>query len=256
MRSCFTIMPFGGRFDIYYDDVYKPAIAEAGLRATRVDDLYRSSDIVGDIWRYTQEAYVVLADLTEKRPNVFYELGLAHALRKPAILIAESIEEVPFDLRALRILFRNRDLPDWGSKLRQDIIRALQEVLSMPLQAVLPAFLLLAEGPQAKPISQHDLELLSIKSDLEMIKSEVRTITSTSSTHSNSPVASPVENNNRSPNFVSPTKAISRAEEYAYGKLREGAASADVIAGLERKGISRRKAEEMTRAMKRELGRE
>jgi len=47
---------------------------------------------------------VLLADLTGKNPNVFYELGLAHALAKPVILIAETLDDIPFDLRALRVI--------------------------------------------------------------------------------------------------------------------------------------------------------
>src|SRR5690349_20368297 len=81
--TCFAIMPFGGWFDDYYDDLYCPAIRAAGLEPKRADDLYRPSTIINDIWSYTQSAKIILADLTGKNPNVFYELGLAHALAKP-----------------------------------------------------------------------------------------------------------------------------------------------------------------------------
>jgi hypothetical protein len=89
-ESCFTIMPFGGYFDGYYKDIFRPAIKSAGLDPNRADDLYRPSAIVNDIWSYTKNAKIILADLTGKNPNVFYELGLAHALAKPAILVTES----------------------------------------------------------------------------------------------------------------------------------------------------------------------
>src|SRR4051794_9506809 len=96
--ECFTIMPFGDWFDDYYDQIYVPAITTAGLVARRADDLYRPSAIVHDIWEMTCAAKIILADLTGKNPNVFYELGLAHAIAKPAVLVAESIADVPFDL--------------------------------------------------------------------------------------------------------------------------------------------------------------
>ncbi|UCH95687.1 MAG: hypothetical protein JSV88_02260, partial [Candidatus Aminicenantes bacterium] len=83
---CFIIMPFGGWFDTYYESIYIPAIKSAGLEPKRADNLYRPSTIVNDIWTYTKKAKIVLADLSERNPNVFYELGLAHALAKPAIL--------------------------------------------------------------------------------------------------------------------------------------------------------------------------
>jgi len=101
--NCFVIMPFGGWFDIYYQDIYIKAIESAGFIANRADDLYRPGNIVNDIWNLTKEADVILADLTNKNPNVFYELGLAHAITKPAILITASMDDVPFDLRSLRV---------------------------------------------------------------------------------------------------------------------------------------------------------
>jgi len=92
--NCFIIMPFGGWFDKYYSEIYTPAIEDAGFEAKRADDLYRPGNIVNDIWNYTKDANVILADLTNKNPNVFYELGLAHAITKPAILITASMDDV------------------------------------------------------------------------------------------------------------------------------------------------------------------
>lgn len=117
--TCFTIMPFGGWFDEYYESIYCPAIEAAGLKPCRADDLYRPSTIVTDIWSYTQSSKLVLADLSGKNPNVFYELGLAHALAKPAILVTEAIDDVPFDLRALRVLEYNKNQPRWGGILQE-----------------------------------------------------------------------------------------------------------------------------------------
>ena len=123
--TCFAIMPFGDWFDDYYEDLYCPAIRAAGLEPKRADDLYRPSTIINDIWSYTQTAKLILADLTGKNPNVFYELGLAHALAKPAILIAESINDVPFDLRSLRVIVYDKNQPDWGVSLRDSITKSM-----------------------------------------------------------------------------------------------------------------------------------
>jgi len=51
------------------------------------------------IWEQVLRADLIIADLTGRNPNVFYELGYAHALHKNSILITQSIEDVPFDLR-------------------------------------------------------------------------------------------------------------------------------------------------------------
>ena len=57
-----------------------------------------------DIWQGIKQSAVLLADLTDRNPNVFYELGLAHGIARPAVLVTDRIEDVPFDLRSLRLL--------------------------------------------------------------------------------------------------------------------------------------------------------
>lgn len=170
---CFVIMPFGGWFDDYYDTVYRPAIVAAGLEPHRADDLYRPSTIINDIWAYTQKAKLILADLSGKNPNVFYELGLAHALAKPAILIAESIEDVPFDLRALRVLEYNKNAPRWGEVLAEKITKSIREVTSAPLQSVLPAFLSVKSDARQKPVSENDIQLLELRQEIELLRNEI-----------------------------------------------------------------------------------
>jgi len=138
--TCFVIMPFGGWFDEYYKTIYEPAIRSAGLEPRRADDLYRPSSIVHDIWTLTKSARIVLADLTDKNPNVFYELGLAHAMAKPAILVTASLSDVPFDLRALRVLEYDKNRPNWGDLLSRNIQQSIAEVLASPEDAVLSNF--------------------------------------------------------------------------------------------------------------------
>ena len=174
-RQCFTIMPFGGWFDEYYETVFRPAVEAAGLEPHRADDLYRPSAIVNDIWAYTKRASVLLADMTGKNPNVFYELGLAHALAKPVILVAESIEDVPFDLRALRVILYDKNSPRWGETLAEQIRAAISEVLTSPVTAVLPTFLQTTDV-ERPTVSRHDKELLQIRQELDIIKRSIRSV--------------------------------------------------------------------------------
>lgn len=171
-RTCFVIMPFGGWFDQYYLTIFKPAIKGAGLEPHRADDLYRPSSIVNDIWSYTKDAQVILADLTGKNPNVFYELGLAHALAKPVVMVTELMEDIPFDLRGLRVIVYEKNEPDWGSRLREKIQQSLREVLRSPKEAVLPAFLTVKESGKEISVTEHEKEILEIKQDLELLKKE------------------------------------------------------------------------------------
>lgn len=171
---CFVIMPFGGWLDKYYEDIYYPAIESAGLEPHRADDLFRPSTIVNDVWLYTKRAKLLLADLTGKNPNVFYELGLAHALAKPAILVAESMEDIPFDLRALRIITYNKNAPNWGDVLREKVKSSIEEVLKSPAEAVLPAFLEVKES--TKPaVTGRERELIEMKQELDLLRREIRT---------------------------------------------------------------------------------
>ncbi len=172
--TCFTIMPFGGWFDDYYDSIYQPAIDAAGLSPKRADDLYRPSTIVNDIWTYTKGAKIVLADLTGKNPNVFYELGLAHALAKPVVLVAESMNDVPFDLRALRIIEYDKNEPRWGDTLRDKVTQSIKEILAAPLGSVLPAFIETKHQPETRPITEQEKSILELRQELDLMRRELR----------------------------------------------------------------------------------
>ncbi len=171
--KCFIIMPFGGWFDQYYSDIYMPAIENAGFEPKRADDLYRPGNIVNDIWTYTKEASVVLADLTNKNPNVFYELGLAHAITKPAVLITGSMDDVPFDLRSLRVIVYDKNSPNWGEALGDKIEKALTETIQNPEDAIPPTFLDVSKTKRLK-IGEDEKEFLNIKKELNALKREVR----------------------------------------------------------------------------------
>jgi len=171
--TCFVIMPFGGWFNDYYSSIYCPAIKNAGLIPKRADDIYRPSTIVQDIWELTKKAKIVLADLTGKNANVFYELGLAHALAKPAILVTETMADVPFDLRALRVIEYDKNAFNWGVILQEKIEKSIGEILKSPLNAVLPAFLEVKSDSKTK-ITQSEKELLEIRQDLDLLRREMR----------------------------------------------------------------------------------
>jgi len=173
-ETCFVIMPFGGWGDEYYETIYCPAINSAGLEPHRADDLFRPSTIVHDIWAYTRKAKILLADLTGKNPNVFYELGLAHALAKPVILVAESMEEIPFDFRSLRVITYDKHDPEWGPILREKVAASIKEVLKSPIEAVLPAFLEVKRSELKPTVTRHEKEMIEIKQELDFLRREVR----------------------------------------------------------------------------------
>lgn len=172
--SCFVISPFGGWFDTYYEDIYKPAVEAAGMSACRADDLYRPSSIVNDIWSFVTGARVLIADLTGKNPNVLYELGLAHAIGKPVILLTQDINDVPFDLRALRVLEYDVNDPSWSASLREKIATAIGEVLASPQQAV-PATFLKAKKTKSPSVTPQEKRIRELEQQVGSLRARQTT---------------------------------------------------------------------------------
>lgn len=136
LDTCFVLMPFGEWFDRYYKDIYVPAIKEAGFEPLRADSLFNSGSVIEQIWQQIRKAKVLLADLTGKNPNVFYELGLAHAARKPVVFVSGNIEDVPFDVRHLRVVTFDVREPGWSDRLRRDITAYLKSARAEPERTI------------------------------------------------------------------------------------------------------------------------
>jgi len=78
--TCFVMQPFAGALGSYYETIFKPAIEQAGLEAMRADaEIFATGKIIDQIWRGIHAAKVLVAELTTKNPNVFYELGIRHS---------------------------------------------------------------------------------------------------------------------------------------------------------------------------------
>lgn len=141
--------------------IFEPAVVAANLKPVRGDSLFRPSPIMADIWQMIQDAKVLVAELTQKNANVFYELGLAHALGKPVILVSETIEDVPFDLQPLRVILYDKSDPAWGAKLRTDLVASLGETLQDVTKAVPPMFrkVIKSQAPEDSDVSVRLSEL-------------------------------------------------------------------------------------------------
>lgn len=115
MRQCFVIMPIGKgeAYQLYwnrYEHIIEPAVEnlrekdEQVFRCVRADLVTKTGSITKDLLRRLHSSDVVIADLTDLNPNVFFELGVRHALRSGTILIALKGTTPPFDLGDLRII--------------------------------------------------------------------------------------------------------------------------------------------------------
>ena len=97
-------MPFADQYREVYQEVYKPVCERSGMDCWRVDELARPGSITRDIVEGILDADVVIADLTSRNPNVFYELGIAHSVGNKTIMTTQSIADVPFDIANYRVL--------------------------------------------------------------------------------------------------------------------------------------------------------
>lgn len=135
--TCFVMMPFGPPLGSYYEKIYKVAIEKAGLTPMRADDdLFGTGKIMDQIWTGINAAKVLVADLTTRNPNVYYELGLAHALQKPVVLISNKQEDVPFDLNHIRVIYYDMTDPFWGQKLIDKVAENILSAIKNPEEAI------------------------------------------------------------------------------------------------------------------------
>ncbi len=134
-RICFVIMPFSGtdscskkQWTNIYTNLFKKTIEEAGMGYECRRSSATRGSIIKSIIKDLDSSYIVLADLTDQNPNVFYELGIRHALQPRTILVAQDRKYIPFDLRG----YANH-IYDWQStagrkKFRRKIIEILKDI--------------------------------------------------------------------------------------------------------------------------------
>jgi len=136
LETCFVMMPFGHWFDSYYKELFTPAIKDAGMEPFRADELFSTGTVIEQIWEQIQKSKILLAELTGKNANVFYELGLAHAARKPVVFLSGNLEDVPFDLRHLRVIVYDIHDPFWGEKLKVSLTAYLKNAKNEPEKSI------------------------------------------------------------------------------------------------------------------------
>jgi hypothetical protein len=131
----FVLMPFTEELEVIYADHIKKVAQKLNLRCRRADDIFSNSVIIEDIWDFINRARLIIADLTNKNPNVFYEVGLAHVVGKPVVLITQSIDDIPFDLRHLRHIVYEYT-PRGMQKFEETLQNTVEFILKQPQTSV------------------------------------------------------------------------------------------------------------------------
>jgi hypothetical protein len=138
-RDCFVIMPFSNTASCTEDEwteifekFLKPAVEGAGLDYVCRRSVATRGNIVGAILQDLNNSHVVLADLTDRNANVFYELGVRHATKDRTLLIAQKREDIPFDLQAYAYHVYGWRTEDERKALGDRLRHLLQEIDSNP----------------------------------------------------------------------------------------------------------------------------
>ena len=157
---CFVLMPFGKKpdasgkqvdFDAVYQELIKPAIEEAGLEPLRADEEMTGGIIHKPMFERLVLCEYAVADLTTANANVFYELGLRHAVRpwSTVLLFAEGGSQLPFDvapLRALPYRLSGDGKPADPEQLKPAIVARLKDAQEAKVDS--PIFQLLEDFPE------------------------------------------------------------------------------------------------------------
>jgi len=157
-KKCFVIIPFSKtqscteqKWTDIFEYIIKPAVEENGLGYECERSVAGRENIVKGILEALNKANVVIADLTDKNPNVFYELGVRHTLTNRTILIAQGKKHIPFDLRPYPVAFYNES-PAKIAEFKRDIKKKLEDIEKNPERA---------DNPVADFLKERNIELLA-----------------------------------------------------------------------------------------------
>ncbi len=122
----FVLMPFKpDKLKQIYERYIKKPLKRLGYNVKRADENFTSVPIMEDIWESICKAELIIADLTNQNPNVFYELGLCHLKGKYVIHICQDGSKTPFDVNMIRIIFY-RDDPEGYEMLKKQVINYIK----------------------------------------------------------------------------------------------------------------------------------
>ena len=146
----FVLMPFSTEFSDIYTYGIKGAAEDVGAYAERIDEQIFDEGILERIFNQINKADVIVADMTNRNANVFYEVGYAHALNKVVVLLTQNADDIPFDLKHRPHIVYGGKIGDLHPVLTQRLAWAIGEVRRRGQQPVVQSRL---------TVSLHGVEL-------------------------------------------------------------------------------------------------
>lgn len=125
----FVLMPFAEGFTDVFELAIKAAAEEADITAERLDNqVFFQETMLDRIYDQIDRADIIIADMTGRNANVFYEVGYAHAKQKMCVLLTSKAEDIPFDLKQYRHIVYGSSIRDLKSKLAVDLKAVKKEI--------------------------------------------------------------------------------------------------------------------------------
>lgn len=181
-RICFVIAPIGEegteirrRSDQVLKHIITPAAKECGYRTIRADTISEPGMITSQVIQHLVEDPLVIADLTGRNPNVFYELAVRHAVRKPCVQIIQVGEPIPFDVSQSRTIQVDHHDLDSVSRCIEELVKQIKAVerdasdIDTPITVAID---LQSLRQSENPLEKSSAEIISMLQDLNSKFSE------------------------------------------------------------------------------------
>ncbi|NPV91961.1 MAG: hypothetical protein HPY50_14440 [Firmicutes bacterium] len=130
--KAFVIMQFSSPYDEIYKSVIEKICDNLGVEVVLANQKFGPGIVINDITKEIIESNIIIADITPDNPNVYYEVGYAHALKKDTILISEEGRKLPFDVSPFRTLFYENTIGG-KSKLEEGLEKHIRAIIEREL---------------------------------------------------------------------------------------------------------------------------
>jgi len=185
-KKCFVISPIGEegsemreRSDKVLEHIIKPPVEECGYECIRADEISEPGIITSQIIQHLIGDDLVVADLTGRNPNVYYELAVRHVVRKPIVQVIQAGESIPFDVAGTRTIHvDHRDL-DSVADCKLELVKQIRSVEKDPSRVDTPIsvaidldFLRKSENP----LEKSSTEIISMLQEVRSMVSDIGTV--------------------------------------------------------------------------------
>ncbi|MFX0173637.1 MAG: hypothetical protein ACFE9L_17245 [Candidatus Hodarchaeota archaeon] len=185
-KTCFVICPIGKeksetrkKADQFLKYIVKKVFSEIQeeFEIIRADQISEPGSITSQIIEKLINADLVIADLTDFNPNVFYELGIRHSFQKPFIQIYNPVQRLPFDIQGLRSIPLDRTDLDSIENCKEELKKQIEVILRNPEKVISPVTSSINIQKLKESGSQTDSVLATIMEKLEWIDTKISTTT-------------------------------------------------------------------------------